>query len=369
MKVVAVFFGGESVEHDVSLITGTLTLNTLDKSKYKPLPVYVHGDGTWYTGENLFDVEEYKNLDFKKLKKVFLLAGDNVLYAVKGGKVKRLTEIAVAINCMHGERGEDGCLSGILKGCNIPLSSPNLLTSSVCMDKAFTKTFLKGIGVKSLPCVKVFSSSQLAVAEKKIGYPMIIKPTFLGSSVGVGQATCKEEGESAIRYALTFGESAIIEKRLSDFIEINCAVYMRANGQVVVSECERPVGRTEILTFNDKYEGGGREFPAKISKEKSEKIKEITKKIYLELGARGIIRIDFFIKGDDIIVNEINTVPGSLAYYLFCDTLGKFKDVLTDVINLAEKEYARSTTFVKKYDTAILSSCGAKGAKRLKKRG
>lgn len=368
MKNVAVFFGGKSVEHDVSLITGAITLNTLDKEKYNPVPVYVDKSGVWYTGEQLFDVDSFKNLNKKKLKRVGLTGGENILYQIDGKRNKKLFTIAAAINCMHGERGEDGSLCGVLKMNDIPLASPPLAASSVCMEKSFTKLFLKGIGVNALPCAIVWDLFKWKDAKEEIGYPCIVKPDKLGSSVGVSTAENDEQLERAVRYALSFGEKAIIERKLENFIEINCAAYMNERGEVVVSECERPIGRTEVLTFNDKYVGGERVFPADISKNVSDKIKRITKKIYLALGARGIIRIDYFLENGKVLVNEINTVPGSLAYYLFCDTLKEFKSVLNQLIALSEKEHAKSTTFVKEYHSGILSACGTKGAKRLKKR-
>ncbi len=366
MKVVAVFFGGESVEHDVSLITGTLTLNSIDRQKFIPFPVYVHNDGLWYTGEELFDLDEYKNLDFKKLTRVAILGGKNEIFSVKGKRIKKLHNIAVAINCMHGERGEDGCLSGILSMCNIPIVSPGVLPSSVCMDKEFTKIFLKGIGVPCLDYVLAREKEDILRAEEKFSYPLIIKPTKLGSSVGVSVAKNRKEATEALRYALTFGESAIIEKCLDNFIEINCASYLCGDKKVVVSECEKPVGRTSVLTFEDKYQSGKREFPANIDKYLSKKIKKTTEKIYLSLNARGIIRIDYFVVGEKVIVNEINTVPGSLGYYFFTDTTKGFKEILTEMISLCEREFALSTTFVKKYNTDILSGCGSKGLKCLK---
>ncbi len=366
MKVVAVFFGGVSVEHDVSLITGTLTLNSIDKQKFIPFPVYVHNDGIWYTGKELFDLDEYKNLDFKKLTRVAILGGKNEIFAIKGKGIKKLHNISVAINCMHGERGEDGCLSGLLSMCDIPTLSPSVLPSSVCMDKEFTKIFLKGIGVSCLDCILAKKQEDVLMVEEKFSYPVIIKPNKLGSSVGVSVARNRKEAMEGVRYALTFGESAVIEKCLDNFVEINCAAYLDKDGKVIVSECERPVGRTKILTFEDKYQGGERQFPAKINKSLSDKIKGITEKIYLSLGARGIIRIDYFVVGSEVLVNEINTVPGSLGYYFFTNTIKGFKEILTDMIALCEREYAKSTTFVKEYKTDILSGCGSKGSKQLK---
>lgn len=365
MKAVAVFFGGQSVEHDVSVITGVLTVNSIDKSKYNVIPIYVHTDGVWYTGESLIDLDEYEKLDLKKLRRVALFGGSNVLYVIKGKKIKELDSIWVAINCMHGERGEDGSLSGILKTCKIACASPDLLASSVCMDKNFTKIFLRGLKVKTLPCVTVKSLDEWENLKSKPEYPVIVKPTCLGSSIGISVAENNEELSRALSYALKFSISAVVEPCLKEFKEINCAAYLKADGTVNVSECERPVGRTEILSFGDKYEGGKRIFPADIDPNISDKIKKITEKVYLAMDTVGVIRIDYFVCGKEIYLNEINTVPGSLAYYLFGDTLKSFTLMLDELINVADKKFIKQSSLSTDYKSGILKGHGSKGAKRL----
>ena len=365
MKIIAVFFGGESVEHDVSVITGVMTLNSVDK-KFLAVPVYVHNDGSWYTGDQLKDVSFYKKFDAKKLKKVTLLGGDNALYQIKGKKLKKLQSISVAINCMHGERGEDGSLSGLLRMCKIPLASPSILASSVCMDKSATKIFLKGIGVKHLPAITVNKASDLEGREGQIEYPVIVKPATLGSSIGIKTATCFEELFSAVIFATKYSRRVVIEKLLSPVTEINCAIYKDAKG-IHVSECEKPSFSGEILDFDDKYTKGQREFPANIDNITSQKIKRIAKKIYTHLDVDGIIRIDFLVHNSTVYVNEINTVPGSLAYYLFVENTGEFCDLLSGIIRFSEEKFLRDETLVRSYSTTLLNIKGAKGSKTLEK--
>ena len=248
--------------------------------------------------------------------------------------------------------------------CGVPLASPSLAPSAVCMDKTLTKIFLKGLGVKTLNSVTLRSVNEIEKVKKRLKFPMIVKPDKLGSSIGVSKANDKAELERAILFALRYGESVIVEPLLEDFIEINCSAYLACDKKVCVSECERPVSRTDILTFTDKYESGKRVFPADISEELSSKIKTITQKVYKAFDCRGVIRIDFFICGGKIFVNEINTVPGSLAYYLFSDTLKGFTNILNDLISLAEKEFASSSTLVKTYCSGVLNITGGKGGKR-----
>ena len=363
MKNVAVFFGGESIEHDISIITGVLTLNSIDKS-YKICPIYVDKKGVFYTGETLNNPDTYKNLDYKKLKKVTFICGDNKLYEISGKKLKPLMEIAVAINCMHGERGEDGCISSLLKLCKIPLASPDTFGSSLCINKSLTKIALKGLDVLYLPYLTV-SDSISAVSAEKLGYPLIVKPCTGGSSIGISEAKDRQGLEEAVNYALKYSDKVIIEPALENFIEINCACFKDADGNLIVSECEKPVGKSQVLTFEDKYLGGLREFPAKIDKEVSDKIKKTTAKIYRELEFTGVIRIDYFVKGDDVYVNEINTVPGSLAYYLFCKNTVDFKKMLSEIMEFAMVSFNKNSCIKKTFDSGILSSIKSKGSKKI----
>ncbi len=365
MKNVAVFFGGVSVEHDVSVITGVLTVNSLDKTLFSPVPVYVDGDGLWYSGDELKDIDNYKNLNLKKLMRVTLCPGDGTLYRIRKNKLIPLCTLAAVINCMHGERGEDGSLAGLVNMCGVPFASPSVAASSVGMDKAVTKRFLKGMGVKTLPCAVIKKLSDCAEAAKKIGFPLIVKPACLGSSIGISRADNMEELEQAVHFAFRFGDKAVAEKLLSGFTEINCAAYASVSGGIVVSECERPVGAGEILSFEDKYTSGKREFPADIDDKVSDKIRAVTERIYRELDCVGPVRADFMLSDGQVYLNEINTVPGSLSYYLFCNTLKDFSKILTQTIAVAEKKFAVQSTLQKTFKSSVLNLGGAKSSKRL----
>ena len=366
MKNVGVFFGGQSIEHEISCITGTMTVNSIDCFKYNAIPIYVDQDGKWWTGQEIKDIGFFQNPDFSKLKRVTLFAGDNCLYSIKGKRAKRLMEISACINCIHGERGEDGSLAGLLNMCSIPLASPQLFCSSATMSKTFTKLVLKGLGVKTLPYCVAKSSEDAVYIENKLGYPLIIKPDTGGSSIGITIAKDRTQLEKGILTALRYGENVLIEPLVKDFIEINCACY-NSGQEEVVSECEKPVVRSQILSFDDKYRSGDRVFPADVDKDVSDKIKKITKKVYSGLGFSGIIRVDYIVKGKEVYLNEINSVPGSLAYYLFVENTKQFGQMLNEIIALALSDGARSSTFTKKFNSGILSSIGSKGAKRLKK--
>ncbi len=366
MKNIAVFFGGTTVEHDISCITGVMTLHTLDRALYNPIPVYIAEDGVWWTGSELFEIENFKNLNYKKLFRVTLKEGDNKFLIYKGKRLKEIGAIYCAINCMHGARGEDGSLAGLLNFYTIPLASPNLISSGIAIDKDITKKALKGIGVKTLSQKVIKSEREILSVKDKIKYPLLIKPAQLGSSIGIEKALSKEEFIGACRSVFRYDKKIIVEPYLQNIIEINCSAYQDEAGSIIVSECERPLYKGDILSFDNKYKEGEREFPAKITKDVSLKIKEITKKVYSELDFSGIIRIDFFVKDKEIFVNEINSVPGSLAYYLFSKTLKEFSKVITSVIMSAVKDYSKQSTLKREYKTSILSFEGSKGPKQLK---
>lgn len=364
MKNILVFFGGESVEHDVSIITGVLTLNSIDREKYNAIPVFVDKDKKLYTGEILHDIDNYSNLDRKELKRVVLVQGESKLYQIKKSKLKFLFDIALAVNCMHGVGGEDGSLVGLLSSSGIGVCSPDILSSSVCMSKSFTKIFLKGIGVKRLPYLTASGIKDVDKIKGKVKYPVIIKPDLLGSSIGISVAKDLSELKCGVLNGLRYGSKVIIEPMLTDFIEINCAVYRKEDGSISVSECERPIKRLDVLSFKDKYENGKRVFPADIDPKISQEIKDITLKVYDALDFEGVIRIDYMIDGKgEIYLNEINTVPGSLAYYLFGDTLKSFTGMLNEMMGRGLKVQNQSLTYIKSYNSGILKPFGAKGLK------
>ncbi len=376
MKNVLVFFGGKSCEHDISIITGVLAVNSIDKELFNAIPIYVDKNGEWFTGECLKDIEWYKNKDAYKTKltKVTFISGDDSLYSVTKNKIKPLYKIAVALNCMHGVNGEDGSLSGCMKLHNIPFSSPDIFASSFAIDKDFTKIVLSGLNVEKLPYARIFKNSYylkkqsvVKMIEKKFGYPVIIKPATLGSSIGIEIAKSSEKLESCLDNAFKYDEKVIVEKALENFKEINCAAY-RDNDKIIVSECEEPITSSEILSFKDKYLGskGGatKKFPAEIPDSLRCKIRSITEKVYRKADVNGVIRIDYIVSNNKVYLNEVNTVPGSLAYYLFSDTIKGFTAMLTQILNDGISKHLRYMTRDFSYNSVVLKDVkGIKGGK------
>lgn len=366
MKNLLVIFGGVSCEHEVSVITGVMTANSLS-AKYNVYPIYVDERGEWHTGDNLKNLNWYKTKNFDSVVKVTVNAGDDTLYRLKNGKLKKICRADAAINCSHGLNGEDGTLAGLMKLSNIAFASPEMFSSSLSMDKYYTKLVLKGIGVDTLPYVKLNRDNYIKRGElaekyvsKTLDYPVIVKPANLGSSIGISVAKSEKDLKKSLEYAFRYDEKAIVETALTNFREINCAC-VKVCGRYVVSECEEPRFSGDILGFDDKY-GGNREvaFPAEIGEKLSRKIKEITAYVYRKLEFTGVIRIDFLLDGEKIYVNEINSVPGSLAYYLFADDTSGFATILSEVIeeSMEKQKSRKANEYV--YKSGILNLDGAK---------
>lgn len=370
MKNILVVFGGKSVEREISVLTGVLTANALDKTRYNAVPVYIDENDEFLTGESLLNLETFKDKDFaKSLTKAVFLPNDNNLYIKKKNKLKPLKNISAVINCLHGGLGEDGSLFGYFSYIGLAVVSSSIAPSSIAMDKSLTKTFLKGLGVKTVSSVTAFFNQAreevIKNIEDTLSYPVIIKPATLGSSIGISIARNYQELFFALSSAFKYCEKALVEKYIENAIEINCASYL-LDGKIFVSECEKPTSSSGVLTFDDKYILGNREFPARIDKKVSDKIKEITKKVYKGIDARGIIRIDYILDGKEIYLNEINTIPGSLAYYLLTSSPEEFKHLLSNLIEFTLSEHAEKNSRIKTFDSGILSGgkfLGGKGAK------
>lgn len=319
---ILLMFGGKSCEHDISILTAKITEPPLKKIG-RVFCIYVDPQNKWWLIEKNLQPNQYKT-SYKKIgKRAFLTCGDNTLRVFKGARQKDVAKIDVAVPCFHGVNGEDGSISGILQLAGIPYTCGNPLACGVSMDKIASKAFFRGIGVSVLPFA-VFNSiddHNALKTIKKLGYPLIVKPATLGSSIGIKLANNYDELRMALNIAFCFDTKVIVEKALTEFYEVNCSA-MRIKGMVETGDLERPMAKDKILTFADKYASAGKEsvervFPYEF--EGKDKVKEITKRIYENFGFEGVIRVDFLIctQSGKIFVNEVNSIPGSLAFYLW----------------------------------------------------
>ena len=338
-KTAAVFFGGRSCENEISIITGTMVCNVLRGGAYDVYPVYIAQDGGMFTGEALFDVAS-----FRKEPKEFLPArlDGGTLYAARGKKLRPLARVDVALNCCHGMGGEDGAVAGLADLNGVANASPAMAASAVFMDKCMTKFIAAALGVRTLPSFRVAEADfarrgafAVRCIEERLGYPVIVKPARQGSSIGITVAEDRARLVAAIQAGFAYDDLLIAEKYFERRREINCACY-KSGDKYVVSPCEEPKTEHKFLTFGDKYLGGGKEhasqFPADLPRVTAETVQSITRMLYRRLRLRGVVRADFLVVGKDVYFNEMNTVPGSLAWYLFCDKLSDFKEMLTRLI-------------------------------------
>ena len=403
---VGVFFGGKSVEHEISIISMIEATLRLNEEKYEIVPIYITKEGVMYTGEDLLDLEMYRDIPVL-LKRCYKVAVVNDGKAVKVTRVpapfigKRvLNTIDVAFPIVHGTNVEDGTMAGFLNLLDIPFVGPDILASSLGMDKIAMKKVLKESGIPVVDYVGFYSKEYVKNEEKilkeiseKLKFPLIVKPGNLGSSVGIKRVKNKAELEEAISFAMEFADRVIVENCVSDLKEINCAVI----GDITESEateCEEPILAGDILSYTDKYigdrkakggklgvtkgarKGGkfgarkgvggvnnsqeGKKLPADIPSETRDEIQRLAKETFKVLGCSGISRVDFLIDQEinKIYVNEINTIPGALSWYLFEASGRKFEDVLEEAIDIAIRRHSNREKLTFSYDQNILALTG-----------
>ena len=358
---IAVVFGGASNENEISVITGTMASNVLKTGGTCVMPVYIAQSGEFFAGEELLKLDTYKQNAFKNCSKA-VIADGGIYLQNKRGKVKKYIKVDCVLNCCHGGWGEGGGLSGLCAAAGLPLAGAGAFESSAFMDKYLTKIVLAGLGVKVAPYRYVLPASRDICG---LPYPLIVKPATLGSSIGIQKVEDGEQLKAALDCAFIYDSAAIVEKYLAPRREINCAAYF-ANDEVVVSECEEAITTGDILSFEDKYQGGGKSvIPADIPAEISTHIREITRTVYTKLNMRGIVRFDYILTDGEVFLSEVNTVPGSLAYYLFAKSFKDFSSVLESIISQAEKDFIRSRK--KLLTTGILQNIPANSAKSVRK--
>jgi D-alanine-D-alanine ligase len=390
MKIkLAVFFGGKSVEHEVSVITALQAISSLDTSKYEIIPVYIDKNNCMYTGIMTARIESYADIELLKRQsiRVFPVRDGERFFLIKypaGFAKKIIAEIDVAFPLGHGTNVEDGILQGLLQFLGVPFVGCDVLSSAVGMNKYTQKILLKHEGIPVLDCVKITGAEYLAdidsavkLIEEKINFPAVIKPVNLGSSVGIKVAENAKNCEEALEHAFLFSNEIIAERAVQNLREINVSV-LGDRDYAEASECEEPVAKDKILSYDDKYKNNSknknagmaslsRKIPADISVELREKIRTLAVKSFCALGCSGVARIDFLYddKNDELYYNEINTVPGSLAFYLWEPAGVKYPDLLDKLISLALKRERENKAINFSFETNILSNVklGMKGSK------
>lgn len=391
-----VIFGGETVEHEISIITAVQAMEHMNKEKYDIIPIYISKDRIWYTGEMLKDIEIYR--DFNELKKYakqvvltktkegFFLQKTNGLFR------KDVTQIDVAFPIVHGNNAEDGTLQGYLDSVGIPYVGSRVLGSALGQDKVVMKQVFESAGLPIVDYVWFYDSEYemdkdgIIAKVKKLGYPVIVKPATLGSSVGITFVKDEKDLDKAITEAINYDVKIIVEAAVQNLVEVNCSVFGNYSNQET-SVIEEVTTDEEFLTYADKYTGGSkgklksgsskgmasasRIIPARISDKLQKEVEETSKKAFRLLNLSGVCRIDYLIdkKANKLYINEPNTIPGSLSFYLWEPTGKKYQDLLDDMITLAIKDYKNRSRKTYSFDTNVLSNMGVKGLKGFKGKG
>ena len=396
MKInLAVLFGGRSVEHEVSVISAVQAMASMNKEKYNIIPVYMTKKSEFYTGEKLMDINSFKDIPalLKECTECVFVRSEGKVQLVRQ-KMKKfgsnlISDIDIAFPIVHGTNVEDGALQGYLQTLDLPYVGCDVLASAVGMDKYVMKILLKEAGFPVLDCCRfaAFDLDRIEECadevEKKFGYPVIVKPINLGSSVGISKAKDRSGLIKSMEDAFAFSDRILVEPAVVQLKEINCSV-LGDSESAEASVCEEPVQASDedILSFEQKYVGGGgksggskgmaslkRKIPADISPEQEETIRRLAVDAFRCLGCNGVTRIDFMIDmaTDKIYINEINTIPGSLAFYLWEPKGVKYPELLERMIQLALKRHRQAAKINYTFDSNILSmggSFGAKGSKR-----
>lgn len=414
---IAVFFGGNSVEHEVSIITALHAVENIDRNKYEVLPIYITKDNKMYAGEKIGEIANYNNIP--KL----LEESTQVIPVNLGEKVallraeKKLLKndiydyIDIAFPIVHGTNVEDGTIEGFVKMLNIPYVGCDVISSALGMDKYACKEILRANDIPvidgKLYKINDYKNDEAALRkdiEKSLGFPVITKPVNLGSSVGISIAKDQAELEKSLEEAFTYASKVLVEKAIMNLKEVNCSVigdYESAKA----SECESPIKMDKILSYRDKYLGNGTkgtkgvkgtkssgvkgsknasfggtmgsdnsnpslELPAKITAEQKKTIQELAVKTFQALGCNGVIRIDFIIDQDNskIYVNEVNTIPGSLSFHLWRETGTNYTEELNEIIALGLKRAREEKNLTFSFETNILANFNGAKAQKLPKK-
>lgn len=379
---IGVFFGGRSTEHEISVISASQAMHAINKDKYDVVPIYISKQGKWYTGNALLDIQNYRNTTelLTQVEEIYMepTFGDYNIYKKKrslfGSSI--LKHLDVVIPVLHGSNGEDGIFEGVLETIGIPYAGCCTLSSANGMDKITMKMILKSCGIPVVDYVWFTDKEWFArrneiidQIEREIGYPVIVKPANLGSSVGIGRARNREELIEKVDGAEIYTTRIIVEDMVEELQEINCSVLGNCD-ECEASVLEEPIKSGEILSYEDKYVGGTKgakgmqaaqkRIPADLPKAETERIQFLARETFRVLSCHGVSRVDMIIdrKTRDIYVNEINTIPGSLSFYLWEATGISFEQLMDRLVELAIKRKREQGMKTVSYDHNIFNLGG-----------
>lgn len=393
MKIkIGVIYGGETVEHEVSVISALQAMNNLNEDKYDIVPIYISKDRIWYTGHMLRDIEFYKEFEDEKkyATKVMLYKKGKtfLLQRTTGIFRKDITDLDVILPVVHGNNVEDGSLAGLLDSIGIPYVGSHVLGGALGQDKVVMKQVMESVNLPIVPYTWFYDSEYLDNKEnilkeiEKIGYPVIVKPATLGSSIGIEVAKNEKDIESKIEDAMEYDTKIVVEKVIENLTEVNASVLGNYEYQKV-SPLEEVMGEDEILSFADKYLGNAKSkgtaskgmastsriVPARIPEKLTKEIQDTAKQVFKVLNLSGVCRVDFLIdnKENKFYINEPNTCPGSLSFYLWKEAGMKYSELLDEMVSIAIKEYKHKNQKTMSFKSSIFDGFnGSKGLKGIK---
>lgn len=389
-----VIYGSRTCEHEVSIISAVQLMKNANPEKYDVIPLYVSQKGEWYTGEALLDMKTYTPFDpFKKgivPVRLDLTAGSGALIRFVppkglfgGGKEEVVSRLDVVIPVLHGMHGEDGSVQGLLELADIPYASSGITASAVGMDKITMKRFFRGMGYPILPDCAVTRSqwekdaeAVMDEIEKALPYPVFTKPAYLGSSIGVSRAGDRKELKEALELAFSYDRRVLVEEGLDQPIEVNCSV-LGFDGDVKASVLEMPNSGAAFLNFAEKYLAGSgskgmaslkRIVPAPIGDELTKELQQLSARIFRDMDCKGVVRIDYMLDrhSDKYYITEINTIPGSLAFYLWAETGLNYPSLIDEMVKCAYAAHEEKHKNNYAFTSDILSGVtlgGTKGSK------
>ncbi|HEX2906634.1 MAG TPA: D-alanine--D-alanine ligase family protein [Phototrophicaceae bacterium] len=388
--VVGVIFGGRSVEHDVSIVTGHQVMRAFDPERYEVVPIYINRDGRWFTGAPLWELKNFKDdevTSYKGVESAVIspsVEHHGLIVNPTAGRFEKseIVRLDVVFPAIHGTHGEDGTLQGLFELADLPYVGCGVLGSAIGNDKMMSKVVLSQQGVPIVEGV-AFSRAEWEQAPDQViqhivhelpEYPLFIKPATLGSSIGIGRAGDETMLRAYVDVAANLDRLILVEKAVTGGVEINCAVM--GNGlEIRASVLEQPVSWEEFLTYEEKYLRGGdgmksaeRLIPAPLSAELTERIKNTAIQAFRAVQGRGTARIDFLVKpeNDEIYVNELNTMPGSLAFYLWQEEGLSQRQMVDRLVELAREAHAEKRRNTYNYQTNLLEVAAARGLKGIK---
>jgi D-alanine-D-alanine ligase len=383
---VGVVFGGRSVEHDVSIVTAHQAMAEL-AARYDVVPIYITREGRWLSDDALNDLSVYSDERWNDVgEQAFIppVTGYGGLF-VPGGRLRghRRVPLDVALLCTHGTFGEDGTLQGLLELAGIPYTGSGVMGSAVGMDKVTMKAAFAAAGLPVVPhylldvdALEASADSVLSDAEESIGYPAFVKPARLGSSVGIGKATDRQSLLDTLEVARRYDRRILVERSMEGCVEINCAILGGPGREPRASVCEQPVAWEEFLTFSDKYlrepdaakhdaaspaaakgmAGQDRLIPAPLPAALTARVQENARRAFTAIDASGVARVDAFVDvdGEETWVMEINTIPGSLSFYLWEPSGVGFDELLDELVDIALQRSARAAELLFSFDSGML---------------